>query len=194
MHLSRLSSTGALYDTGCDVPPLTKATPAKPALSGLSQALAIGKKFSYVPLGAGIGAVTASVLLLLEPELQPDALSHWNVIGMAAGAGVVLERLANYVVGRWVDPVLKHWGSRWETKLELDKLNHYLRRGLISEEEGRRIAARIAKRDVAGGPRPVGNRPATYRKRRLPSSPSPAQEPRADPPSAEPGRPSGGAA
>jgi hypothetical protein len=182
MHLCPPSLTGRGYVFPSDVPPLTRPSASRAAFSGLSQALAVGKKFRYVPLGAGIGAVTAGVILLQNPDLLPAALSRWTVIGMAAGAGVVVERLLNYSVGRWVDPLLRHWGSKWETKLELAKLKQYLALGLISEQDGKKIAARIARRDVAGGPRPVRNRPATYRKRRPqplpPSPPSAPGEPR----------------
>jgi hypothetical protein len=110
-------------------------------------------------------------VLAFDPDLKPGWMGYWTIIALAAGAGAVLERVIHYLAGRWVDPVLMHWGSRWETKLELDKLKDYVARGVISQDDAKRIADRIAKRDVAGGPRPVRNRPPTYRKRR-PSAPS----------------------
>jgi hypothetical protein len=79
-----------------------------------------------------------------------------------------------------MEPLLTHWGAKWPAKLELKRLKDFQKYRLINEEDAGKLKERIAKRAVAGGPRPVRIRPPTYRKPRPPT-----------PPPSEPSGPSG---
>jgi hypothetical protein len=145
--------------------------PSTSPLTGLAAAIDLWKKYKHLPLGAAVGSAVAFGMLLINPGLMPDGWSRGWIIAAFGIGGVALERLLHWIFGRWIDPLLAHWGAKWTARLELDRLKVFQGRGMIDEVEAGRIKKRIAKRAVAGGPRPVTNRPATYRKRRPPAPP-----------------------
>jgi hypothetical protein len=164
------------------------ASSGKAPMTGLAAAIDLWKKYKHLPLGAAVGSAVAFGALLVDPDLKPDTWTRgWFISAFGIG-GVALERLLQWAFGRWVDPLLTHWGAKWTARLELNRLKGFQQEGLINEEDAGKLKEKIAKRAVAGGPKPVRNRPATYRKRR-PPPPTPS-----DPGSAHPSDPASPAA
>jgi hypothetical protein len=157
------------------------ASSGKSPMTGLAAAIDLWKMYKHLPLGAAVGSAVAFGALLIDPDLKPDTWSRgWFISALGIG-GVALERLLQWAFGRWVDPLLTHWGAKWTARLELKRLKDFQQEGLINQEDAGKLKERIAKRAVAGGPKPVRNRPATYRKRRPP--PPPPNDPGAAHPS-----------
>lgn len=149
---------------------------AKSPLAGLATALELWKKYKTLPLGPALGSALGFGALFLNPEALPAGWSRaWFITGFAI-AGLGLERLLHWIFGRWVDPLLTHWGAKWTAFLELKRLNEFEKRGIINPADAEKLKDRIAKRAVAGGPKSVRNRPASYRKRRLPPPPNPPSQ------------------
>ena len=82
-----------------------------------------------------------------------------------AASGILLERSVHYSVGWYVDARLKHLAARYEARIEMEKLRLYEKEGVLNQGDVRRIAARIAKRDVAGGPPRQGQPRGPYKKK-----------------------------
>jgi hypothetical protein len=128
---------------------VTKATP-KPAVSKRIFTLALAERLKSIPFGGALGVVTAGGALWLEPEILPEGWSPQSFLAFGMGAGIVVDRLVSATIGWIVSPVLRHLSSRWEATLQLGKLARYQRRGVLGGADGKRIATRIAKSDVAG--------------------------------------------
>lgn len=90
------------------------------------------------------------------------------LLALGAGAGVTAERALHYLLGWFIDPILRYLRATWEGLLELWMLHRFSRRGMISEAETQRLETIIAKRVSAGRSRPTDNRPRRYRARRPP--------------------------
>jgi hypothetical protein len=169
---------GRPYVADGEVPaPLSKPATGKPA-SGLAYALAQAGKFKRVSLGAGIGIVVIAHWQSKHPGEHPLGVSFGVLLALGAGAGVTAERVLHYLLGWFIDPILRYLRAAWEGLLELWTLHRFQRRGMISEEETRKLETTIAKRVSAGRSRPTENRPRRYRARRpLPQHQSGPQEP-----------------
>ena len=160
--------------------PLTKtpvAPKASPPLSGLSSAIELWRKYKHLPLGAALGSSTAFAILLVDSDVLPEGWSRaWFVAAFGIG-GVATERLLHWAFGRWVDPLLTHWGAKWSSRLSLSRLADFERRGLISKGTAIKLKDRIARKAIAGEPQPARNRPHIYRKRQPPGPPAPPPPP-----------------
>lgn len=128
---------------------VTKAAP-KPTVSKRIFTLALAERLKSIPFGGALGVVTAGGALWLRPEVLPDGWSPQSFLAFGMGAGIVADRLVSAMIGWIVGPVLRHLSSRWEATLQLRKLERYRQIGVIGGADGKRIATRIAKSDVAG--------------------------------------------
>ena len=112
--------------------------------------LALAERLRSIPFGGALGVVAAGTALWLAPEILPTGWSPQSFLAFGMGAGIVIDRLLAATIGWIVSPLLRHLSSRWEATLQLGKLERYRRRGTIGGADGKRIALRIAKSDVAG--------------------------------------------
>jgi hypothetical protein len=112
--------------------------------------LALAERLRSIPFGGALGVVAAGTALWLAPEVLPEGWSPQSVLAFGMGAGIVADRLLAATIGWIVSPLLRHLSSRWEATLQLGKLARYQKRGTIGGTDGKRIALRIAKSDVAG--------------------------------------------
>ena len=140
-------------------------------------------KLKHYPLGAMLGIVTAASMNYLAPELTPDGWMQAPFTLSCIAGGMLLERTAHYVIGWYLDPQVHHAAVSREARIRLAKLREYQKAGIISESDAKRMAARIAKRDVGGSLTPLTRPPrGPYKKKS--KSPAPPPEP---PDPAEPG-------
>lgn len=128
---------------------VTRAAP-KPAVSKRIFTLALAERLKSIPFGGALGVVTAGGALWLTPDILPAGWNAQSFLAFGMGAGIVADRLLSALLGWLLSPVLRHLASRWEAILQLGKLGRYRRRGIIGDADGKRIALRIAKSDVAG--------------------------------------------
>ncbi|HSE51699.1 MAG TPA: hypothetical protein VLB00_05895 [Gemmatimonadales bacterium] len=112
--------------------------------------LALAERLRSIPFGGALGVVAAGTALWLAPEILPAGWSPQSFLAFGMGTGIVIDRLLAATIGWIVSPLLRHLSSRWEATLQLGKLERYQRRGTIGGADGKRIALRIAKSDVAG--------------------------------------------
>ena len=142
--------------------------------TSLKETLSVIPKLKQYPLGAMLGIVTAASMNYLVPELTPDGWMQAPFTVSCIAAGMLLERTLHYVIGWYLDPRVQHLGASREARIQLAKLREYQQAGIIPEKDAKRLAAQIAKRDVAGthfiprGPR------GPYRKRTKPPADPPA--------------------
>lgn len=151
--------------------PLTRASGGvadKAALTPFSFAAA--GKLSGRPIGVLLGVVAAGLIRLFKPELTGDGWAEGAFLIFCMTAGDLLQRLVHWAAGWHVDPKLRHLAATREAELQFEKLVFYRRRRILSKADAERIAARIARADVAGGPKPRGPR-GSYQKRIPPSVP-----------------------
>ena len=126
------------------------ATAPKTTISRKIISLALAERLKSLPFGGALGVVLAGLMLWFTPEVLPDGWSPQSFLAFGLGAGIVAGRLIAATIGWIIAPILRHLESRWEARIQLGKLSRYRRRGLIGTADGRRIALRIAKSDVAG--------------------------------------------
>lgn len=126
------------------------ATAPKTTISRKIISLALAERLKSLPFGGALGVVVAGTLLWFTPDVLPGGWSPQSFLAFGLGAGIVAGRLISATIGWIIAPVLRHLESRWEARIQLGKLTRYRRRGLIGTADGRRIALRIAKSDVAG--------------------------------------------
>ena len=130
-------------------PAVTKATVSKKIFS-----LSLAERLKSLPFGGALGVATAGMALWLSPDILPDGWSPQSFLALGMGAGIVVDRFLSATIGWIIAPVFRHLASRWEASLQLRKLGGYEKRQLIGPADGKRIALRIAKSDVAGLPPP----------------------------------------
>ena len=153
--------------------PLTKPAPAaKKVATPVSSAFATIGKLREVPLGALLGLTVAGGIKFTRPDLSPDGWMEAPFALFCAGCGILLERTVHYTIGWFVDARLRHLAAWYEARVEMRKLRRYEKEGVLNQVDARRIAARIAKRDIAGGPGPKGKTRGPYKKK--PSAPAAA--------------------
>lgn len=129
------------------------------------QALGLIPKLKQYPLGAILGLVGAAVANIVAPDLTPDGWMEAPFTLSCVAAGILIERSLHYFLGWYVDPRIHHLAASREARIQLAKLREYEKAGVIGVADARRIAARIAVRDVAGG-LPLAYRPrGSYQKR-----------------------------
>ena len=102
-----------------------------------------------LPFGGAVGVVASGVVLWFAPQLVPAGWSAEAVLSLGMGAGVVLSRLAEGLLGWFVEPARRHLGARWEAWLRMGKLDGYRKRGLIAEKDAEELAVRIVKDDLS---------------------------------------------
>jgi hypothetical protein len=157
----------------------------KPRASLPAAVSLVGKIRTY-SWGALLGLVAAGAFTLSLPTVQEKPWLEVPLGMLCIAGGMLLERMVNYFVGRQMDSWVQHRAARFEAELELAKLGKYRARGTLNEWDARRIAARTAKRDIQGGPKPGTPRGPYQKKRPEPvADPSPALAGR----EAEPGEP-----
>jgi hypothetical protein len=127
-------------------------TPAAPkaTVSKRIFTLALAERLKSIPFGGALGVVVAGGALWIRPEVLPAGWNAQSFLAFGMGAGIVADRLLSAIFGWMLGPILRHLASRWEATLQLGKLSRYQKRGLIGGVDGKRIALRIAKSDVAG--------------------------------------------
>jgi hypothetical protein len=152
----------------------------------LTDTLSFIPKLRQYPLGAMLGIVTAASMNYLAPELTPDGWMQAPFTLSCVAGGMLLERTLHYMIGWYLDPQVHHAAVSREARIRLAKLREYQRAGVITEEDARRIAAQIAKRDVAGSLKPAPRVPrGPYKKKKKGIVPKPeAPEPETPDPSA----------
>lgn len=101
-----------------------------------------------LPLGGTIGVVTGGIILWFLPQLVPQGWAAEAVLSLGMGAGVVVHRLIDGLLGWFIEPMRRHLGSRWEARLRMGKLNRYRKDGLIPEFEAGELLSRIVRDDV----------------------------------------------
>jgi hypothetical protein len=102
------------------------------------------------PFGAAAGVVAAGALLWFAPHIIPDGWRAEAVVGLGLGAGMVSQRVLDWMFGWLFEPVLRHVRSRWEATIQLRKLARYEKLGRLPEGERDRIFIRIARADIRG--------------------------------------------
>lgn len=141
----------------------------------LSDTLSLIPRLKQYPLGAMLGIVTAATMNYAAPELTPEGWMQAPFTLACVAAGILVERSAHYVIGWYLDPKVHHLAASREARIQLAKLRGYEKAGTITAAEARKIAAKIAKRDVAGGsPTSVGKPRGPYKKRIDPPTRAPA--------------------
>jgi hypothetical protein len=113
--------------------------------------------------------VVAGVLKLVKPEMIGDGWAEGAFLIFCMTAGDLLQRLIHWAAGWHVDPKLRHLAATREADLQFEKLERYRRRRVLGKGDAEKIAARIARADIAGGVTLRGPR-GSYR-RRTPKSP-----------------------
>jgi hypothetical protein len=68
---------------------------------------------------------------------------------------MVIERLLDWRFSGIVDARMRHASAAEDARLGLAKLADYQRRGFISKPDAHKVGGKLARRDVAGGPRQV---------------------------------------
>ena len=122
----------------------------RPSVSKKIISLTLAERLKSIPFGGALGVVIAGTALWVSPDVLPDGWTPQSFLAFGLGAGIVANRLVSATLGWIVAPVFRHLASRWEATLQLGKLARYRRRGMIDGTDGKRIALRIAKSDVAG--------------------------------------------
>ncbi len=112
--------------------------------------LSLAERLKSIPFGGALGVAAAGGALWLAPEILPTGWSSQSFLALGMGAGIVLDRLVSATIGWIIAPVIRHLAARWEATLQLRKLARYRARRVIGDADGKRIAVRIAKSDVAG--------------------------------------------
>ncbi len=152
--------------------PLNKAV-EKATEAPVSATFATIGKLRQIPLGALLGLTVAGGVRFLRPDLSPEGWMEAPFALFCAGCGILVERAVHYGLGWLVDARLRHLAAAYEARMEMGKLRRYEKAGVLNQSDARRIAAHIAKRDVAGGPGPQG-RPRGPYKKKPPASPGPS--------------------
>ena len=101
-----------------------------------------------LPLGGTIGIVVGGVILWFLPRLVPEGWAAEAVLSLGMGAGVVIHRLIEGILGWFIEPMRRHLGAGWEARLRLGKLDGYRKKGLIPPAEADELLARIVRDDV----------------------------------------------
>lgn len=105
----------------------------------------------------------------LAPELTPEGWMQAPFTLACVAAGILVERTAHYVIGWYLDPKVHHLAATREARIQFAKLREYEKAGTITAPEAKKIAAKIAKRDVAGGSGTTLGKPrGPYKKRSKP--------------------------
>lgn len=159
--------------TGAAYAPLSTAATTTGKRSILPATFAAIGKLRQIPLGALLGLAVAGAFRFVRPDLSPGGWMEAPFALFCAACGILLERTGHYAFGWYVDARLKHLAARYEARVELAKLRDYEKQGVLSQADVRRIAARIARRDVAGGPRPQGRPRGPYKKKTAAIEPVP---------------------
>jgi hypothetical protein len=134
-------------------------------------------KFRQIPLGALLGLTVAGAVRFLQPDLSPEGWMEAPFAIFCVAAGILVERAAHYTLGWLVDTRLRHLAARYEARMELGKLHRYEKDGLVNQMDARRIAARIARRDVAGISGPKGKPRGPYQRKPKAAAPHPPPPP-----------------
>lgn len=132
----------------------TTAVPNLKKNSILPATFATISKLRQIPLGALLGLAVAGAIRFLRPDLSPDGWMEAPFALFCVASGILIERAIHYSLGWYVDARLKHLAARYEARMEMQKLRVYEKEGVLNQADVRRIAAKIARRDVAGGVRP----------------------------------------
>lgn len=101
-----------------------------------------------LPLGGTTGVVIGGIILWFLPHLVPQGWGAEAVLSLGMGAGVVVHRLIDGILGWFIEPMRRHLGASWEARLRLGKLSRYRKEGLIPEPEAGELLARIVRDDV----------------------------------------------
>jgi hypothetical protein len=104
--------------------------------------------FRKLPFGGAVGIVVAGGILWLAPQLVPDGWPAEAVLSLGMGSGVVLSRLFDAMLGWFFEPIRRHLGSGWEAVLELRKLDHYRKLGMLPEEKADALTGEIVQEDI----------------------------------------------
>jgi hypothetical protein len=126
----------------------------RPTISKRIFSLSLAERLRSIPFGGALGVAAAGGALWLAPEILPAGWSSQSFLALGMGVGIVADRVVSATIGWVIAPVLRHLAARWEAMLQLRKLGGYQKRRVIGEADGKRIALRIAKSDVAGVPPP----------------------------------------
>jgi hypothetical protein len=129
-----------------------------------------------------LGLAVAGGIHFLGPDISPDGWTEAPFTLFCIICGMLMERSIHYTFGWYVDARLRHQAARYEAALELRKLRIYEKEGVLNQADARRIAARIARRDISGGPRPTGKPRGPYKKKAPPAATSATQPDRGTPP------------
>ena len=131
-----------------------KAPAPKTSVSKKIFSLSLAERLKSIPFGGALGVAIAGLALWIDPTILPAGWSSQSFLALGMGVGIVVDRILGVTVGWILTPVFKHLASRWEATLQLRKLGGYQKRQLIGPVDGKRIALKIAKHDVAGVPPP----------------------------------------
>lgn|SRR5512134_1160026 len=123
-----------------------KASPFRAAFNLVTQAGS--NVLKNLPIGGAMGVVLGGIVLWFAPQLIPDGWSAEAVLSLGMGSGIVLHRLADGLLGWFIEPARRHLGARWEAFLRLGKLDGYRKRGLIGTEVADELMGRIVHDDV----------------------------------------------
>lgn len=153
-------------------------TPAVPtwASTVVGSALDVAKSSRNLPVGALLGlsggiALTGVLHYAVTPRLPLWLLSL--AIPFCTLSGVGLQKLLHWKLGWKLDTELRHARDKHETDLKLAELRERVAAGVLTEEQGQRIGAQIAREGLLGPARPRGPRPPRRRKEHqdLPGAP-----------------------
>jgi hypothetical protein len=130
--------------------PLTKtAEQPKSGADGVASLVGGLLRLKSLSVGGAAGAALLAWWLWQQPQ-HPFDVAFSLLLAVGAIAGMAVQGLLSWLAGWFVNPLLRHLEAAWEARLEQWRLSVAARRGAITETEARRIASRIARRDVKG--------------------------------------------
>lgn len=116
------------------------------------------------PVGALTGIVLTGILTLLTDAVPAKPWLELPIALICVPGCMLIERLLDWRYSGKVDARMRHSAAHEDAKIALEKLLEYEKDGRINKPDAHKLAATIAKRDVAGGPRHAKAR-GGYRKR-----------------------------
>ena len=125
------------------------------------------------PVGALVGLVLTGVLTLSIGVEVDNLLLEIPIALICIPGCMFIERMLDWRFSGTVDARMRHDAAHEDARRAFAKLDDYKARGVINKPDAYRLGAIIAKRDVAGGPRP-GPKRSHHKK------PSPPAESRPD--------------
>jgi len=137
------------------------------ATSLVGSALDVAKTSRNLPVGALLGLSAGIALTWALHYGVTPRIPLW-LLGLAVPfctlSGVGIQKLLHWKFGWKLDTELHHARVKHDTDLKLEELRERVTAGVLTQEQGRRIGAQIAREGLLGPARPRGPRPPRRRK------------------------------